>query len=176
MIFRETLIPGAYLLEPERHSDDRGFFARTWCRRELEAQGLSAQLAQCSVSYNRRAGTLRGMHFQRPPHAEIKLVRCTGGAICDIILDLRRESPAYLRWAAFELTAENHCALYIPEGVAHGLQTLVDDCEVFYQISEFYHPESASGVRWNDPVFGIRWPLPAPILSEKDSTYPDYVP
>jgi dTDP-4-dehydrorhamnose 3,5-epimerase len=176
MIFTETLIPGAFLIQPERFEDDRGFFARTWCRREFDAHGLTTQLAQCSVSYNLRAGTLRGMHFQKPPHAEVKLVRCTAGAICDVILDLRRDSPAYLRWVAADLSAENRHALYIPEGVAHGFQTLVHDCEVFYQISEFYHPESASGVRWNDPAFGIRWPLSGPILSEKDSRYPDFMP
>jgi dTDP-4-dehydrorhamnose 3,5-epimerase len=176
MIFTATRIPGAFVIQPQRFEDDRGFFARTWCHREFEEHGLNPHLAQCSVSYNLRAGTLRGMHFQKAPHAEVKLVRCTAGAICDVILDLRRDSPAYLRWVAVELTAENRLALYIPEGVAHGFQTLVDRCEVFYQISEFYHPESASGVRWNDPAFGIRWPLPAPILSDKDACYPDYLP
>jgi len=174
MRFTETAIDGAFLIEPERRQDDRGFFARTWCRREFEAFGLDTELAQCSLSFNHRAGTLRGLHFQKPPHDEVKLVRCTAGAICDVLLDLRRHSPTILRWIVVDLTAGNHHALYVPPGVAHGFQTLMDNSVVFYQISEFYHPESASGVRWNDPAFGIRWPLPAPILSERDASYPDF--
>ncbi len=176
MQLRETIISGAFLIEPERREDERGFFARTWCRREFEQHGLDARLVQCSISYNRMAGTLRGMHFQREPHAEAKLVRCTTGAIHDVILDLRPSSPTYLSWISVELTASNRLALYVPAGLAHGFQTLVDDTEVFYQISEFYHPESADGVRWDDPAFRIRWPLPNPILSSKDKQYPDYRP
>ena len=176
MQLRETIISGAFLIEPERREDERGFFARTWCRREFEEHGLDVQLVQCSISYNRTAGTLRGMHFQREPHAEAKLVRCTAGAIHDVILDLRPSSPTYLSWISVELTAANRLALYVPTGLAHGFQTLVDDAEVFYQISEFYHPESADGVRWDDPAFRIRWPLPHPILSSKDKQYPDYRP
>ena len=176
MQLRETIIAGAFLIEPERREDERGFFARTWCRREFEEHGLDARLVQCSISYNCKAGTLRGMHFQREPHAEAKLVRCTAGAIHDVILDLRPSSQTYLSWISVELTAANRLALYVPAGLAHGFQTLVDDAEVFYQISEFYHPESANGVRWDDPAFRIRWPLPNPILSPKDKQYPDYRP
>jgi dTDP-4-dehydrorhamnose 3,5-epimerase len=174
MQVRETIISSAFLIEPERREDERGFFARTWCQREFEEHGLDARLVQCSISYNRTAGTLRGMHFQREPHVEAKLVRCTAGAIHDVILDLRPSSPTYLSWISVELTAANRLALYVPAGLAHGFQTLVDDTEVFYQISEFYHPESADGVRWDDPAFRIRWPLPNPILSPRDKQYPDY--
>lgn len=176
MQLRETIISGAFLIEPERCEDERGFFARTWCRREFEEHGLDVRLVQCSISYNRTAGTLRGMHFQREPHAEAKLVRCTAGAIQDVILDLRPSSSTYLSWISVELTAANRLALYVPAGLAHGFQTLVDDTEVFYQISEFYRPESADGVRWDDAAFCIRWPLPHPILSAKDKQYPDYRP
>lgn len=176
MQLRETIISGAFLIEPERCEDERGFFARTWCRREFEEHGLDVRLVQCSISYNRTAGTLRGMHFQREPHAEAKLVRCTAGAIHDVILDLRPSSSTYLSWISVELTAANRLALYVPAGLAHGFQTLVDDTEVFYQISEFYRPESADGVRWDDAAFRIRWPLPHPILSAKDKQYPDYRP
>jgi dTDP-4-dehydrorhamnose 3,5-epimerase len=174
MQLRETIISGAFLIEPERREDERGFFARTWCQREFEEHGLDARLVQCSISYNRTAGTLRGIHLQREPYAEAKLVRCTAGAIHDVILDLRPSSPTYLSWISVELTAENRLALYVPAGLAHGFQTLVDDTEVFYQISEFYHPESADGVRWDDPAFRIRWPLANPILSSRDKQYPDY--
>ncbi len=176
MRLTETIIPGAYIVEPERRTDERGFFARTWCRREFEIHGLESRLSQCSISYNRKAGTLRGMHFQVEPHAEVKLVRCTAGSIHDVLLDLRPSSPTYMRWVAVELTADNRRAVYIPAGVAHGFQTLVDDAEVLYQISEFYHPECASGVRWDDPAFAIRWPLSSPILSPKDKQYLDYRP
>lgn len=174
MIFTETRITGAYRVEPERYADERGFFARTWCREEFKAHGLTAELAQCSVSYNHRKGTLRGMHYQAAPHAETKLVRCTQGAIYDVVLDLRPDSPTFRQWEAFELSAENRRALYLPEGCAHGFQTLTDGAEVFYQISAEYCPESARGVRWNDPVFAIRWPLPVSIISAKDTTYDDY--
>jgi dTDP-4-dehydrorhamnose 3,5-epimerase len=176
MRFIPLTLAGVYLIEPERREDERGFFARTWCQQEFEAHGLEPRLAQCSISYNRRAGTLRGMHLQTRPHEEVKVVRCTAGAIHDVLLDLRRESPTYLRWMAADLTADNRHALYVPAGIAHGFQTLTDHSEVFYQISEFYHPECASGVRWDDPLFGIPWPLPDPILSEKDKAYPDYLP
>lgn len=175
MIFRETNLPGAFLIGPEPIEDERGSFARTWCRREFAAHGLCTDLAQCSISYNAREGTLRGMHYQVAPHAEAKLVRCTRGAIYDVILDLRPESPAYRRWVAAELTAANRLALFIPEGVAHGFQTLKDDCEVFYQISEFYEPACARGVRWDDPAFGIEWP-PAGrrIISDRDLSFSNY--
>lgn len=174
MIFTETPIPGAYVIKAEPRIDERGFFARTWCREEFEARGLEPHLAQCSISHNHRIGTLRGMHFQREPHEEAKLVRCTAGAIFDVLLDLRPGSPTRLRWFATELTAVNRISLYVPKGVAHGFQTLLDDTEVFYQISELHCPDFASGVRWDDSAFGIRWPLPDPILSPRDRSYPDY--
>jgi dTDP-4-dehydrorhamnose 3,5-epimerase len=172
MIFQETSLPGAFVIEPERFEDERGFFARTWCRREFAQRGLSVELAQCNTSFNTKKGTLRGMHFQVAPHAEIKLVRCTRGAIYDAIIDLRPDSPAYRRWFAVELTAENLRQLYIPAGFAHGFQTLADGSEVFYQMSEFYHPDSARGVRWDDPALGIIWPLPVSVISPRDRTYP----
>lgn len=173
MIFTETRLAGAFVIDPERFEDARGFFARTWCRREFAERGLVTDLAQCSVSYNAREGTLRGMHFQVEPHAETKLVRCTRGAIYDVALDLRPGSPTFRQWAAVELTAENRRAFYIPAGMAHGFQTLTDDTEVFYQISEFHHPRSARGVRWDDPAFGIAWPeTGARTISERDASFP----
>lgn len=174
MIFRELEIPGVYLVEPERHADIRGFFARTWCREELEAQGLDPALAQCNISHNKLKGTVRGMHWQAEPWPESKLVRCTSGAIWDVALDLRRGSPTYLRHVGVELTRENRRALYVPVGVAHGFQSLEDDSEVFYQMSEFFHPEASRGVRWDDPAFSIEWPLPVAILSQKDRSWPDW--
>lgn len=167
---------GAYVIDLERIVDERGFFARTWCAQEFRSQGLNPNLAQCSLSYNTRRGTLRGMHFQAEPHQEAKLVRCCSGAIYDVILDLRRDSPTYRKWFAVELTAANRRTLYVPEGVAHGFQTLTDETEVLYQISERYRPESARGVRWDDPLFGIEWPIRDPILSERDRAYPDHRP
>ncbi len=175
MIFNETKLAGVYIIEPERLSDERGFFARTWCQREFDAYGLNSRLAQCSLSFNLKRGTLRGLHYQIEPHAETKLVRCTLGSLYDVVVDLRPASPTYRQWLPVELSADNHRMLYVPPGLAHGFQTLVDQTEVFYQICEFYHPESARGVRWNDPTFNIHWPLPDPILSEKDRTYPDYL-
>ncbi len=169
MIFSETKLKGVYLIEPERHEDERGFFARTWCQREFEGHGLNPSLVQCNVSFNRKKGTLRGMHYQIPPHAEAKLVRCTRGAGFEVVVDLRPGSPTHRRWVGIELTAENRWMLYIPGGCAHGFQTLADSTELFYQMSEFYHPESARGVRWDDPAFGIEWPLPVTVISEKDS-------
>jgi len=159
------------VVELVRLEDERGFFARSFCQREFEAQGLNPRLAQCNVSFNHRRGTLRGLHFQAKPHEEAKLVRCTRGAIWDVAVDLREGSPTRLRWHAVELNAENRLGLYVPEGFAHGFQTLADDTEVLYQMSEFYHPELARGVRWDDPNLGIRWPLPDPILSERDRGY-----
>lgn len=176
MIFRETPLKGAWVIEPERIEDDRGFFARVYCRREFEAHGLNPNLVQCSISWNARKGTLRGLHYQAAPHAEAKVVRCTQGAIYDVIVDLRRDSPTFRRWTSAELSAENHLLLYIPEGVAHGFQTLCDKSEVFYQMSEFHHPEQARGVRWNDPAFAIRWPVPDPVLSPRDSRFPPFAP
>jgi dTDP-4-dehydrorhamnose 3,5-epimerase len=175
VIFTETPLPGAWLIDPERLEDHRGFFARTWCRREFESHGLSAHLVQCNISFNKRRGTLRGMHYQADPHQEDKLVRCTSGAVYDVIIDLRPHSPTFLRHFAVVLTAESRRMLYVPRGVAHGFQTLVDDTEVFYQMSEFHAPGAARGVRWNDPAFDIRWPIAGPILSERDRAYPDVV-
>jgi dTDP-4-dehydrorhamnose 3,5-epimerase len=174
MRFTETRIPGAFVIDPERIEDERGFFARTWCEETFRARGLRTRLVQCSLSCNRKKGTLRGMHWQAPPHPEAKLVRCTRGAIHDVILDLRPESPAYKRWEAVILTADNGRMLYVPEGVAHGFQTLADDTEVFYQMSEAHHPECARGVRWDDPAFGIAWPPGERILNDRDRRYEDF--
>lgn len=172
MIFTETPLPGAYLVTPERLEDERGFFARTFCAETFRARGLVSTFVQCSISFNRRRGTLRGMHYQAAPHAETKLVRCTMGAIHDVILDLRPDSPTCRQWFAAELTAENRAMLYIPEGLAHGFQTLADNTEVCYQISAAHRPGSARGVRWDDPAFAIRWPLPDPVLSASDASRP----
>ena len=169
--FVETRLKGAYVIEPERLQDERGFFARTFCQREFEAHGLNPLLVQCSISFNAKKGTLRGMHYQVPPHQETKLVRCTQGAIYDVILDIHPASPTFKQWVAVELTADDRRALYIPAGFAHGFQTLADHTEVLYQMSEFYHPESARGARWDDPAFGITWPLPNPIVSQRDGSY-----
>jgi len=175
-VFTETQLRGVFTVEPDRIEDERGFFARTWCAREFEAHGLNPRVAQCSISFNERSGTLRGMHYQAPPHAECKLVRCTAGAIYDVALDLRPDSRTFGQWIAVELTALNRKALYLPEGFAHGFQTLRDSTEVFYQISEFYHPESVRGVRWNDPSFGIRWPEAVRTISPRDLDFPDFHP
>jgi dTDP-4-dehydrorhamnose 3,5-epimerase len=176
MIFVPVPIEGASVIELEPVSDERGVFVRTWCARELESQGLNPHLAQSSVSLNRIKGTLRGMHLQAAPHMETKIVRCSSGAIYDVILDLRRSSSTYCKWWAIELAATNYKMLYIPEGVAHGFQTLANDTEVSYHISEGYHPEDARGVRWNDPAFGIKWPIADPIVSLRDRSFPDYTP
>lgn len=172
MTFAETILEGAYVIHLERIEDERGFFARSFCQREFAAYRLKVDVAQCNVSFNKQKGTLRGMHFQLPPRAEAKLVRCTRGAIYDVIIDLRPDSPSYCQWVAVELTADNFAALYIPEGFAHGFQTLQDNSEVLYLMFGFYAPDYASGVRWDDPAFGIQWPLTNPILSEKDRSYP----
>ena len=176
MIFHPLDLAGAFLLEPERLEDKRGFFARTYCRRELEERDLDPTVVQCSVSVNKLRGTVRGMHWQAPPFEEIKLVRCTAGAIHDALLDLRPDSATFLQSTAVELSRENRHAVYVPAGIAHGFQTLEDDSEVFYQMSEFHHPEAARGVRWDDPAFSIRWPLPIAMISERDSSYPDLEP
>lgn len=174
MIFIETTIKGAFIIEPAKLEDERGFFARTSCEREFGAHGLEHSFVQCSLSFNARQGTLRGMHYQIAPHAEVKLVRCTMGSILDVILDLRVGSPTFKKWTVTQLSAQNRSMHYVPKGCAHGFQTLEDDTEVFYQISEFYHPECARGVRWDDPAFGIQWPDAARILSTKDRQYPDF--
>ena len=174
MIFHQLEIPGAYLLEPERREDRRGFFARTFCRRELEARGLDPAIVQCNISVNHRRGTVRGMHWQAAPYEEVRLVRCTAGAIHDVILDLRPGSPTFKRHLAVELDARNRLSLYVPAGLAHGFQTLADDTEVFYQMSEFYHPDHARGVRWNDPAFAVSWPLEITEISDRDLSFPDF--
>lgn len=176
MIFRETFLKGAFVIEPDRKEDERGFFARTWCAEEFSSHGLNATLVQCNISYNKKKGILRGMHFQVAPHEEVKLVRCTMGAIHDVIIDLRRGSPTYTRYFSTVLSHVNRHALYIPEGMAHGFQTLEDDTEVFYQMSHRFEAESARGVRWDDPVFGIMWPSDVRIISKRDQQYPDFVP
>jgi len=171
MLFLETRLKGAFIIEPERKEDERSFFARIFCVEEFTAQGLNANLVQCSISFNRQRGTLRGMHFQAAPHAETRLVRCTMGAVYDVLLDLRPESPTFKQWIGAELTSQNRRMTYVPKGFAHGFITLADDCEVFYQMSEFYHPESAGGVRWDDPAFSIEWPFRPAVISPKDSSY-----
>lgn len=176
MIIRETALKGAYVIEPERKEDERGYFARTWCQHEFEANGLKPSWVQSNMSGNHRKGTLRGMHYQTAPHEEIKLVRCTSGSLYDVIIDLRRHSPTYLQHIGVELSSSNLKMLYIPEGIAHGYQTLEDETEVLYLMTAFYAPESARGVRWNDPLFGIRWPEDPRIISERDQTYPDFIP
>lgn len=174
MIFVETSLPGAYVIELERLEDDRGWFARTFAAEEFKARGLNSAVVHCNVSFNSRAGTLRGMHYQLAPHAECKLVRCTRGAIYDVIVDLRPDSPAYLRWFGVELDVDGGRSLYVPEGLAHGFQTLVDGSEVLYQMSHEYVPSHARGARWDDPAFGIDWPDAERTISERDRTYPDF--
>jgi dTDP-4-dehydrorhamnose 3,5-epimerase len=174
VIFVETKLVGVYVIEPEKVEDERGFFARTFCQREFKAHGLNHRVAQCSTSFNKRKGTLRGLHYQVAPYGEAKVVRCTAAAIYDVALDLRPDSLTYKQWMAVELTEENRRALYIPAGCAHGFQTLIDDAEVYYQISEFHHPEAARGVLWNDPEFRIEWPLEPAVMSAKDTNYPEW--
>jgi len=169
--FEATALKGAYIIKPELITDTRGLFARTFCRNEFQKQGLASDLVQCNISFNRKRGTLRGMHYQADPYSEAKLVRCTMGAIYDVVVDISPDSPTFRKWVGVELSAQNRVMLYIPEGYAHGFQTLKEDTEVFYQMSEFYHPEKAAGVRWNDPALAIDWPVPNPIVSEKDSSY-----
>jgi dTDP-4-dehydrorhamnose 3,5-epimerase len=175
VIFTETTLKEAFLIEPERREDERGFFARTWCQREFESHGLHKKWVQCNISFNKKKGTLRGMHYQVPPYEEAKLVRCTRGAIFDVIIDLRLQSPSFKQWVTLELTADNRRMLYIPEGFAHGFQTLTDETEIFYQMSQFYAPAHANGVRWDDPVFNITWPADERTISEQDRSYPDFL-
>jgi len=174
MLFEETKIPGAFQIRLELKTDNRGFFARTWCRHEFEGAGLDARAAQCSISYSALKGTLRGMHYQLAPYGEAKIVRCTMGSIFDVILDLRETSLTYKQWIGLTLTAENRKMAYIPQGCAHGFLTLEDKTEIAYQMSEFYRPEAACGVRWNDPAFGIEWPDKIQVISEQDRNFPDF--
>jgi dTDP-4-dehydrorhamnose 3,5-epimerase len=167
-------LAGAFVIEIEPVEDERGFFARTFCADEFREHGLEPCIEQCNISYNRKKGTLRGMHYQAPPHQEVKIVRCIRGAILDVIVDLRRDSTTYRRWIAVELTAGNRRALYVPKEFAHGFQTLTDDCEIYYEMSQRFVAESSRGVRWNDSAFGVEWPIANPILSARDAAYPDY--
>jgi dTDP-4-dehydrorhamnose 3,5-epimerase len=176
MKFQETKLPGVFEILLDPMSDDRGFFARSWCQREFESHGLNSRLVQCNVSFNQREGTLRGLHYQAAPFAEAKVVRCTSGAIYDVAVDLRPKSPAYKQWLGVTLTAAERNMLFIPEGLAHGFLTLGDNAEVFYQMSEFYDPASARGVRWNDPAFRINWPAEPKVISNRDRDYPDFKP
>jgi len=174
MLFLETKLPGVFEIHLEPHPDDRGFFARSWCQKEFEVRGLNPRLVQCNISFNIRKGTLRGMHFQAPPHAEAKVVHCTQGAIYDVVLDIRPSSPEYRNWIAVVLSSANRHMVYVPEGCAHGFLTLEDETEVFYQMSEFYDAESARGVRWNDPAFQITWPEKVEVISKRDAAYPAF--
>lgn len=176
VLFKETKLSGVYVIEIERRSDERGFFARTFCEREFAAQNLPTRFPQCNLSRNLRAATLRGMHYQAPPYGESKLVRCVTGGIYDVIVDLRASSPTRLSWMGVELTAENGRALFIPEGFAHGFLTLSDDTDVFYHMGEFFQADAARGIRWNDPRFGITWPHAPAVISERDATYSDFDP
>jgi dTDP-4-dehydrorhamnose 3,5-epimerase len=175
MIFRETELKGAYIIAVERLTDDRGFFARTWCRKEFQTNGLNPALVQCSISVNARKGTLRGMHYQIAPFEEAKLVRCTMGAIYDVIIDLRPDSPTCMRHLGVTLSADNRSMVYIPEGFLHGFLTLEDNTEVLYQMSEFFSGDHARGFRWNDQAFGIVWPADVKVISDRDLNYPDFI-
>jgi len=172
VIFQELKIKGAWLIEPEKQEDDRGFFARTWCQREFAARGLTTTFVQCNISFNKKKGTLRGLHYQVPPAAEAKLIMCVKGAIHDVIVDLRQDSPTYLHWLAVELTRNEHKLLYIPEGCAHGFQTTEPETEIFYLHTQFFSPEHERGIRYNDPTLSIRWPLEVAMISERDQCHP----
>jgi dTDP-4-dehydrorhamnose 3,5-epimerase len=176
MRFQETKLPGVFEIQLDLNSDERGFFARSWCRSEFESRGLNPKLAQCSVSFNTRKGTLRGLHYQDAPYPEVKLVRCTTGSVYDVVVDLRPQSPTFKKWVGVVLSAAKRNLLYVPEGCAHGFLTLEDASEVFYQISEFYHPELSRGVRWDDPAFRVVLPEVVRVISERDRTYPDFEP
>ncbi len=175
MVFSETKLKGAFIIEPERLEDERGFFARTWCTREFEVYGLNQKLVQCNISFNKKKATMRGMHYQVEPYKEAKLVRCTGGAIYDVIVDLRPDSHTFKQWISVELTDENRKMIYVPEVFAHGFLTLEDNTEVVYQMSEFYSSECARGFRWDDPAFNLEWPVDVKVIAEKDSHYPDFI-
>ena len=175
MLFSETELKGAHIIEVEKIEDNRGFFARAWCQRELEEHVLTARILQANISFNKKKGTLRGMHYQIAPYEESKFVRCTSGAIYDVVIDLRPDSPTFRRWMGVELTAENYKMLYVPENFAHGFQTLEDDTEVTYQVSQFYTPGSERGIHWDDPAFSIDWPIEVQIISDKDKSWPDFV-
>lgn len=174
MIFKDTKLPGVFEISLEPMTDERGFFARSWCHREFEQHGLNPVIAQCNVSFNEKKGTLRGVHFQAEPYPEDKIVRCTRGAIYDVVVDLRPESPTFKSWIGVFLTAANRQMVYVPRGCGHGLLTLEDQSEVHYQMSEFYHADLSRGVRWNDSAFQIEWPNQPRVMSERDRSYPDF--
>ena len=174
MLFKETKLKGAYIIELEPIEDNRGFFARSFCQKEFRLHGINMNIVQCNISYNKKKGTLRGMHYQAAPYEEAKLVSCTKGAIYDVITDIRPSSNTYKKWVSVELTDENRKMIYIPKGFAHGFLTLMDNTEVFYQMSEFFMPEYARGIRWNDPAFGINWAADVTAISEKDQKYDDF--
>jgi dTDP-4-dehydrorhamnose 3,5-epimerase len=174
MIFSQTDLKGAFIIEPERREDNRGFFARVWCENEFGDHGLTTRMVQGNVSWNHTRGTLRGMHYQLPPHGEAKLVRCTRGAIYDVIIDLRPESPTFKRHIGVHLSADNYRMLYVPQQFAHGFITLEDNTEVTYQVSEFYTPQAERGIRYDDPAFGIQWPMAPQVISQKDAAWPDF--
>lgn len=176
MIVSETELKGAFIVELERREDRRGFFALSWSQKEFESLGLSSLLVECNISFNSKKGTLRGMHFQVAPYAQAKLVRCTSGSVYDVIIDLREDSPTFKQWSAVELTAENHKALYVPEGFAHGFQTLEDRTEILYQMSEIYAPECSRGIKWNDPLFSVEWPPAERIIIDRDNSFEDWKP
>ena len=174
MKFTETRIPGVFVIELERHEDDRGWFARAWCREDFAAHGLPTDLAQTNHSHNTQRGTVRGMHFQTAPHAEVKLVRCVAGTVHDVALDIRPESPTFKQSVATELSADNGVAMFLPEGIAHGFQTLTDNATLFYQMSAPYEPKSARGVRWDDATFQIKWPIAEAIVGKRELAFPDF--
>jgi dTDP-4-dehydrorhamnose 3,5-epimerase len=176
MRFAPTEIPGVVVVDLDLHADSRGFFARSWCEQEAAAHGVAFGTVQCNISFNHRRGTLRGMHYQVAPHEEAKIVRCSAGALLDVIVDIRPESPSYRRFVAVELSAENRRAVHIPKGCAHGFLTLADNTEVFYQMSDYYAPEFARGFRWNDPYFNITWPAGIDVISDRDRAYADFEP
>ncbi len=175
MIIEQTKLSGAFVIELEKHQDDRGFFARIFCKNELEAHGMISDVAQANMSLSKKKGTLRGMHYQKAPHQESKLVRCTRGALFDVIIDLRPESPTFKEWFGVELSADNYKMLYVPRDFAHGFLTLTDNTEVTYMVSQFYAPGSELGIRWNDPQFGIKWPIDIEVISEKDMQWTDFI-
>lgn len=174
MLFEKTDLPGVYIISLELREDERGFFARSFCKKEMEQYGLQSDFVQCNISYNHQKGTLRGLHYQIAPHSEVKIVSCRRGAIFDVIVDIRKTSVTYGKWIGIELSEKNHQAVYIPEGFAHGFQTLCDDSEVFYHMGNYYYPGAAKGIRWNDPQLAIDWPSQDIIMSGQDKVLPGF--